>query len=203
MNAIESCLAAAAMLALVCGAEANAGAAANLTIRLYNPGNVPASQLSAARTAAETILRAAGLTARFRGCGRAGGPQRATDDCHERLGRGELVVRILESPAFSTTLPADAFGVAYVVKQSDRGWLATVFSDRISAAAARARVNPGTLLGFVMAHEVGHLLLGVDYHGESGIMRADWPDAVLGHRDQWQFSKNEAARIRQAVSAPF
>jgi hypothetical protein len=123
--------------------------------------------------------------------------------CPESLQTREIVVRIVPAPTFNTTLPSEAFGVAYVIKHTDRGWLATVFSDRIDAAASRAGIDPGMLLGFVMAHEVGHLLLGVDYHGDSGIMRAEWPDAILDRRDAWQFSSIEAARIRQAVSTPF
>jgi hypothetical protein len=104
----------------------------------------------------------------------------------------------------NTTLPPEAFGVAYVAKDTDRGWLATVFSDRIDAAATRVGVDPGALLGLVMAHEVGHLLLGIDYHSETGVMRAHWPDALLTHvGEQWRFSGTEAARIRQAASIPF
>jgi hypothetical protein len=93
--------------------------------------------------------------------------------------------------------------VAYVVKETDRGWLATVFSDRIAAAATRLGVDAGALLGLVIAHEVGHLLLGIDYHGETGVMRAYWPDALLNHTGEWRFSMSEATRIRQVASIPF
>ena len=48
-----------------------------------------------------------------------------------------------------------------MVEETNRGWLATVFSDRIDQAAARLGVGADTLLGLVMAHEIGHLLLGV------------------------------------------
>ena len=101
-----------------------------------------------------------------------------------RLKPSEVVVRVIDAPAFNTTLHPDAYGVTYVVRETNRGWLATVFSDRIDQAASRVGVEPGTLLGRVMAHEVGHLLLGSGYHGEAGLMRAEWPDALLARNGE-------------------
>jgi hypothetical protein len=175
-----------------------------LTVRLYNTSGVPIPELLAARRAAELILRDTGINVIFRHCRHQVSLERPVDPCDEPLNAREVVVRIVDAPAFSTTLPLEAFGVAYVVKETDRGWLATVFSDRTSTAAARAGIEPGALVGLVMAHEVGHLLLGIDYHGKSGVMRADWPDVLLTHMtDDWRFSKLEAARIRQAASIRF
>lgn len=80
---------------------------------------------------------------------------------------------MIDSPAFNPTLHPEACGVAYLVRESDRGWLATVFSNRIATVATRTGVDPGTLLGLVTAHEIGHLLLGAGYHGWTGVMQAD------------------------------
>ena len=44
-----------------------------------------------------------------------------------------MVVRIIDAPAFNATLHHDAYGLPYVVPDTNRGWLATVFSDRIGA----------------------------------------------------------------------
>ena len=112
-----------------------------------------------------------------------------------------MVVRIIDAPVFNTALNPEAFGVTYVVQDTNRGWLATVFSDRIDQAAARRR-HVGTLLGR-MAHEIGHLLLGKAYHGPVGLMRAEWPDSVFTHTgDEWRFStsgsREDASRHRFA-----
>jgi hypothetical protein len=32
----------------------------------------------------------------------------------------------------------------------------------------------GTVLGYVIAHEIGHVLEGVDHHSETGVMKAQW-----------------------------
>ena len=41
------------------------------------------------------------------------------------------------------------------------------------------RVNLAEILGSVMAHEMGHLLLGSNAHAISGIMRAHWESGEL------------------------
>jgi hypothetical protein len=54
----------------------------------------------------------------------------------------------------------------------------------------------------VIAHEVGHLLLGSGYHGEAGVMRAEWPDTVLNREDdEWRFSLLEAARMQRVLAS--
>src|SRR5207244_8114685 len=121
-------------------------------------------------------------------CGRKASAADPVGPCDERLKPLEVVVRVIDAPAFSATLNPDACGMAYLVRDTDRGWLATVFSDRIGGAAARVGVDAGTLLGLVIAHEVGHLLLGSGYHGWSGVMQADWPDALLSRAGEpWHF----------------
>jgi hypothetical protein len=174
-----------------------------LTVRLYNTSGIPAPELMAARLAAESILRDTGLDVIFRHCGSRVSPDAAVDTCNERLKPSEVVVRVINAPGFSTTLKPEAYGVAYVVQETSRGWLATVFSDRIDQAATRVGVEPGVLLGRVMAHEIGHLLLGHGYHSTAGVMRAEWPDALLTHAGEqdWRFSTLEASRMQHLFPA--
>jgi hypothetical protein len=173
-----------------------------LTVRVYNSSGIPAAQLRDARTAAAEILRDAGLVVIMRHCGGPSLPEETADSCDEPLKPSEVVVRIIMAPPFNATLHPDAYGVTYVVRESDRGWLATVFSDRTGSAASRVGVDPGTLLGRVMAHEIGHLLLGTGYHGEAGVMRAEWPDALLSRREEgWRFSTLEAAQIHRVLAS--
>jgi hypothetical protein len=168
--------------------------AATLIVRLYNTAAIPGPELAAARDAAAVILADTGLDVVFRHCGAGGDP------CHESLQPREVVVRIIDAPAFNLALHPDAYGVTYVVRDTNRGWLATVFSDRIAAAASRVGVETGRVLGRVMAHEIGHLLLGTGYHGEAGLMRAEWPDERLRHAaGEWRFSMIEAAAIHRTL----
>jgi len=208
MKSITSCVMTIAVLAgMTLGVRAAAAPTAQaipiaLTIRFYNTAAIPSQELRAARLATESILRDTGLEVVVRHCGRGVAPGETVDACDEPLKPSELVVRIIDAPAFNTTLHPDAYGLAYVVPDTNRGWLATVFSDRIEGAATRLGVEAGTLLGLVAAHEVGHLLLGTNYHAEGGLMRADWSDALVARESQgWRFSTGEAARIHRVLES--
>ena len=201
MKAIATC-AVVAGLAMTQSVGVRAEPPVVLTVRIYNTSGIPTPELVAGRRAAESILRDIGLDVIFRHCGRAVSAADPIDPCDESLQPSEVVVRVLNAPAFSTTLHADAYGVTYVVRETNRGWLATVFADRIGQAASRVGVEPGTLLGRVMAHEVGHLLLGSHYHGEAGLMLAEWPDALLARNgDAWRFSRLEAAMMHRVLAS--
>jgi len=186
------------LLTLAMGPRVIAESRPTLTVRLYNTSGVPRQELQAARRALEGAFADTGLDLIFRQCGRSGSPGDPVDSCGERLTALEVVVRVIDSPVVNPTVHPEACGVAYLVRETDRGWLATVFSNRVATVATRTGVNAGTLLGLVAAHEIGHLLLGAGYHGWSGVMQPDWPDAQIKN-DHWQFSRVEAARMRDAA----
>lgn len=195
------CAVSAGLMAML-SAGVRAESSVALTVRLYNTAGIPAAELVAARGAAESILRDIWPNVVFRHCGRAVVPDRPIDACDQSLKATEVVVRVINAPAFHTTLHPEAYGMTYVVRETNRGWLATVFSDRTDEAASRAGVDRGTLLGRVMAHEVGHLLLGTGYHGDAGLMRAEWPHGMLGRADaEWRFSLFEADRMRRVLQS--
>jgi hypothetical protein len=60
------------------------------------------------------------------------------------------------------------------------------------------------VLGHVMAHELGHLLLGENSHAEGGVMQArygirEWQRAARG---QMYFSSGEGEKLRDSVRRP-
>jgi hypothetical protein len=58
-------------------------------------------------------------------------------------------------------------------KGSHRARRAYIFYERVMAAAA-GRNDPAVALSYVIAHELGHVLLPEHSHTRSGIMRPDW-----------------------------
>jgi hypothetical protein len=66
----------------------------------------------------------------------------------------------------------DVLGTAYPDEQGAT-YFAYVFYDRIQELAQRLRLGHA-LLADVMAHEIGHLLLGSTSHSAGGIMCAHW-----------------------------
>lgn len=78
--------------------------------------------------------------------------------------------------------------------------VANVMWERIEEAAANHRMAGGYLLGFVMAHELGHLLLPPNSHRWSGVMQPDIDFRAVQLRDLW-FSREQAALILRKVQS--
>lgn len=51
-----------------------------------------------------------------------------------------------------------------------------MFYDSIKKLDEEWHSRVPTLLGHVIAHEIGHLLLGTNAHSRMGIMRSQWHD---------------------------
>jgi hypothetical protein len=65
--------------------------------------------------------------------------------------------------------------LAYALPYGASGTRIHVFFDRVAGSGDATLA--GTLLGHVMAHELGHVLEGFSQHSESGVMKARWDDA--------------------------
>ena len=73
----------------------------------------------------------------------------------------------------SLTLPESIFGVSFS-GQDGSGRYSDVFYGTAYRLSESGRLNLGEVLGHVMAHELGHLLLGSNAHSRLGIMRPHW-----------------------------
>jgi hypothetical protein len=92
----------------------------------------------------------------------------------------------------------DAFGIALTDTDPSRSFLADVFLGNIEELAT-TRTDEAFLLGYVMAHEVGHLLgLG---HAPQTVMADGWNarDIPRMQAGRVRFSLIEAERMRAAV----
>ena len=92
-------------------------------------------------------------------------------------------------------------GDAFVDTGSASAVLATVYIDRVARVAKAAGIDPGTLLGYAVAHELGHLLLATNSHGVRGLMRSTWRDDELrsDRKTDWAFTVEETAAIRSRL----
>jgi hypothetical protein len=80
-----------------------------------------------------------------------------------------------------------------------------VFYCDVQQLAQLHVVRPETLLGFVIAHELGHLLLGPHAHTSHGLMRAVWTRTDVADgvaQGQFRFSATEGDRIRRRLQDP-
>src|SRR5215467_11944137 len=162
--------------------------ALSLAVRIYDAYGVPADHLAKARATTEGIMKATGVAVTWIQC-----------PCPSPVGARELIVRIIAASPASN--PA-SLGFSFVDVDHKAGTLATVFVDRVHALAAAAAADDGELLGRAMAHEIAHLLLGTRDHERHGLMRGQWTTTELAqqHPSDWLLSRDEAARIRQAIT---
>jgi hypothetical protein len=78
------------------------------------------------------------------------------------------------------------------------GRLAYVFYDRVQPLANKHQMSDASLLGFVIAHELGHLLLPYGSHSPSGLMQAEWDNRqfLLARAGLLEFTAQQAELIR-------
>ena len=90
-------------------------------------------------------------------------------------------------------------GMAFLTK-SGEGYLADAYFSSIQDYTRLFQADAAALLGQVVAHELGHLLLGPG-HERHSIMRDHWKiDKLSGMRQHWQiFTEDEAERIKRKL----
>ena len=93
----------------------------------------------------------------------------------------------------------DNLGFAAVGKEG--GILATIFYHRFEAVTKGG--DSSRILGYAIAHEIGHLLLGSNGHSQAGVMRAYWSHDFLrrAKRELLLFSPEQGQLMRTHVSA--
>jgi hypothetical protein len=145
-----------------------------MIVSVYDDARVPANTLARAERQATKIFWRAGLDVNWLNCADTNNASCASAFT-DIGGRVHLVLRITSNVASSTS--DTAFGIAYLGSDGT-GQYCDVFWERardLESAAA----DVGLILGSVMAHEMGHLLLGSNSHAVSGIMRAHWEHSEL------------------------
>jgi hypothetical protein len=117
------------------------------------------------------------------------------------VGPLELSVRFVQLAALPSARGELQLGYSLVDRAARAGKLATIYVDRVRWLARQAGVDTAMLVGFAIAHEIGHLLLGTNAHGSSGLMRAVWSRTELRRGDaaDWSFAPSEAARMRSSL----
>jgi hypothetical protein len=113
---------------------------------------------------------------------------------------GTIILRIV--PATLDYLDKSALGFASL--SGPEAVYATISYPRVQRCITRqviSTASAGQVLGHAMAHEVGHILLGVGSHSDNGLMRPKWDERVLDELSKGilGFSRDEARRIRDAV----
>jgi len=95
---------------------------------------------------------------------------RRPSGCEATGGHAQIVVAVAATPPKGLSREA----LAYSTPSETIGPCVALLLDRF---AETLRMNPksgGSLLGHVLAHEMGHILQGVSRHSYEGVMKARW-----------------------------
>lgn len=109
-----------------------------------------------------------------------------------------LSVRLL-SPFLVKELTKQGVKKAVLGSASTPEALVYIYTERVTALAARRRMDERILLGLVIAHEVGHLVLPGKGHARTGIMTEGIDTDPLGLRPR--FAPQEGRAIRALLDA--
>jgi hypothetical protein len=116
----------------------------------------------------------------------------------------DFTIKLIIQPRLAGTSPHGSRSVmAFAPRmQSTREGSIYVFYDRVTDVAAVNRADTALLMGNVISHEMGHLLLHHAAHAAEGLMRGIWDaDAIRqGAAGLLWFSPAELHEIRETLS---
>ena len=183
------------------GIAKRADAEAGIRVRLYNYAGVPQTTLASAKADASAILQTAGVSVGWAEC-----PLREDDvskdaACHLPLSPRDLQMRVLD-PGMAKRVRASRHCLGYALLADGFDSIAAVFFHRAVDLEGATLATRATILGAMMAHEIGHLLLKQNHHSETGVLRAFWGDEDLkmAAKGRLRFSPEEARLLASMVS---
>ena len=159
-----------------------------IKVRSYDQAGAGSSVIEKAQRRVSFVFKQVGITAQW------------VADEHPRF-------RILVVQNIDDRFAEDMFG--YTPRDAD-GTSSGVVYVRYGAIDSfarltepgRPRLNVSDVLGYCMAHEIGHLLLLAGFHSSTGIMSARWRenDFKLMATGGLVFSEEEGRRMREAAA---
>jgi hypothetical protein len=183
------------LLAGVAFAGAITASAQPLTVHVYDHVGVGQSSLEGAEVAAAAILQTAGVEFLWVNC-----RTRPERDCPNLPGPTEFILELMPASVTRRSAAPGALGYALPPDSGPFGSYAGVLYDRVKKSSS-VSISETVLLAHAMAHELGHLLLGVGRHSVSGIMKADWgfKDLERAAQGSLAFTGRERSQIQKNV----
>jgi len=140
-----------------------------ITVLVYNYSQASPAMLAGAEREAGRIMRKAGLRAVWLECPNGRSTADPQEPCQRAIQATDIRLRVLSAPVQNKFEDA-VFGFTV------HPVLATVYYEHAvhRAESDDAEFEIPMILGGVIAHELGHLLLGSNGHSGNGIMRSHW-----------------------------
>src|ERR1700675_2037237 len=178
--------------------------AASITISVFTDAGLPETVLVQAEARAAQIMGQAGVHVAWLNCyrqnrGSGEGREPLPVDCLAIRFPQHLSVRILRRPLTATQ---DTFGQSFL-DAAGQGCYADIYHANFELLGSESTLSDAEILGHVMAHEAGHLLLGQSSHSSLGLMRAHWDRGALKEAAEGtlRFTPAQAVAMRERLTA--
>src|SRR6266436_5846884 len=170
----------------------------SLAISVFNDAGVEPPVWLQAEVRATEIMRRSGISLTWLDCG-SPASRMPDPNCSAISYPTHLSVRVV--PKISP-VKGHIFGQTFQDAAGEGNYVLVYYAS-IKAFRATTTVPAGELLGCVVAHELGHLLLGTASHSSAGLMSAVWQDPELRQvvRGNLFFNGDEGERMRFRFAA--
>jgi hypothetical protein len=182
--------------------QGTSGQPRRLLVSLFNDAGVDSATLAEAQSRASVIFSHSGIEVDWFVCGPADPsdflPRRTA--CSALVWPSHLSVRIRPR---AVSVSAETFGQAFVNAEGE-GLYSNVYYQNLARSSGHRDVSDGEMLGYVLAHELGHLLLGTNSHSTSGLMQPHWNSSTLraSALSSLRFTSAQSAVLRSRLSPP-
>jgi hypothetical protein len=167
----------------------------SVTVRIHDYVGIPIACMTSAQENVKDLYAAIGVNTIW---AETKHPGKSPEPAAKYI-PGELLINIV-TPAMSRRMGVaePTLGLAAVTHLSG-GKIAYLLFDHIRHVALSSGGEAADILGLVIAHEMGHLLLPFGSHSQNGLMRPSWrpEDFTLG--SQPAFTQAQADGIRELL----
>ncbi len=168
----------------------------SISVRVCNSVHIPDTILDEAKGEASFVLETGGLKVTWLDC--------STETMEQELGPRDFVLCLVAFRLSGVDRPGQrAMGSTSVANRLEQNYVFVRYDSIAKTASVHAvEWQSYQILGYSIAHELGHLLLGGE-HTRRGVMRAVWgsTDLLLMSKREIKFTTEERERIQQALVA--
>src|SRR5215475_4997708 len=172
-----------------------------VTVQIRDYVHMKNDSLAKAREIVTRVYKHVGVGIEWLGVMRpdAAGATNARAAEEARLPIAQLTINIL-TPAMAKRghVADDVLGFVAVPPEGGMGRIGYVVYERVREVAAGGSASTSDILGVILSHDIGRLILGVGSGSHTGVMKAHWDLHDLKRIDplSLEFTPSEVARLR-------
>jgi hypothetical protein len=173
-----------------------------IVLRVYNHAHVPSIILFEGERETAAVFQQAGVAIKWTNCAPSSAGSDSFSTCKQPQTQSGFSLDLLGQAITTRVGPhRDTLGFAQPCTSALPVCNAYVFYDRVAEWARHGEISAHRLLGYTIAHELGHLLLGAGSHSPTGIMSGRWTpkDFTMMARDSLYLTPDQLQHIQAGV----